>query len=173
MCNMSDNQYDFNSDCIANSPPELVTHLVTIFRQFLIHGRVPRFMLACSLIPIVKDTFGDIAASDNYRAIAIGSLIMKLFDWVLLLLESDKLGTDELQFGYQKMSSSVMCSWGLSTAVDYFNRQGKAVYACSMDLSKAFDMVEWVGLFRELKRRRVSVIFLRVLLVYLISTATG
>ena len=89
---------------------------------------------------------------------------MKLFDWVILLLEADKLSTDELQFGYQKMSSSVMCSWGFSTAMDYFNRQGKVVYACSMDLSKAFDMVEWVGLFNRLLERKVSPIFLRVLL---------
>ena len=33
-----------------------------------------------------------------------------------------------------------------------------------MDLSKAFDMVEWVGLFKELMNRKVSAIFLRVLI---------
>ena len=27
---------------------------------------------------------------------------MKLMDWVILLLESDKLTVDQLQFGYQK-----------------------------------------------------------------------
>ena len=86
-----------------------------------------------------------VAVSDNYRAVAIGSLVMKLFDYVMLILESDKLTTDELQFGYESMSSSVMCTWGISTIVEYFNRQGRDVYACSMDLSKAFDMVEWVG----------------------------
>ena len=101
---------------------------------------IDRFLLLCTLVPIGKDNFGDLAFSDNYRAIAIGSHIMKLFDWVMLILESDKLTTDELQFGYEKMSSSVMCSWGVSAVVDYFNRQGRAVYACAMDLSKAFDI---------------------------------
>ena len=62
------------------------------------------------------------------------------------------------------MSSSVMCTWGISTTVEYFNRQGRDVYACSMDLSKAFDMVEWVGLFKELVNRNVATVFLRVLL---------
>ena len=76
-----------------------------MFRAFLIHGSVPKFLLACTLVPLVKDTFGDIAASDNYRAIAIGSLIMKLFNWVILLLEADKMSTDKLQFGYQKLST--------------------------------------------------------------------
>ena len=41
------------------------------------------------------------AISDNYRAIAIGSLILKWFDWLILILNSDKLTTDELQFGFQ------------------------------------------------------------------------
>ena len=167
----SDGQYSFNSDCLINGPPELIRSIVNMFRSFLIHGRVPRFLLLCTLVPIVKDNFGDIASSDNYRAIAIGSLIMKLFDWVMLLLESDKLTTDELQFGYEKMSSSVMCSWGVSAVVDYFNRQGRAVYACAMDLSKAFDMVEWVSLFAEMVKRKVSIIFLRVLL-YIYSEQT-
>ena len=138
-CGKSDGEYSFSSDCLINGSQNLVPHLVRMFRSFLIHGNVPKFLLACILVPLVKDTFGDIATSDNYRAIAIGSLIMKLFDWVMLILEADKLSTDELQFGYERMSSSVMCSWGLSAAVDYFNRQGRTVYSCSMDLSKAFD----------------------------------
>jgi len=43
---------------------------------------------------------GDITSSDNYRNIAIGNLILKWFDWLILILEQDKLTTDELQFGF-------------------------------------------------------------------------
>ena len=38
----------------------------------------------------LKDNLDDIAISDNYRAIAIGSLILKWFDWLILILNSDK-----------------------------------------------------------------------------------
>ena len=31
-----------------------------------------------------------------------GSLILKRFDWLILILDSDKLTTDEFQFGFQK-----------------------------------------------------------------------
>ena len=41
---------------------------------------------------------------------------------------------------------------------------GCAVYRCSMDVSKAFDMVDWKELFKILERRDVDPIFLRVLL---------
>ena len=149
----SDGLYDFSSDCLTNAPPELISHLVKLLRTFMIHGTIPHFLLVCTLVPIVKDSLRDNASSDNYQAIAIGSLILKLLDWVILLLESDKLSSDQLQFGFQKCASTSMCSWAVSTVVDYFNRQGQDVFGCSMDLSKAFDMIEWVGLFRELMKK--------------------
>jgi len=40
--------------------------------------------------------------------------------------------------------------------VDYYNRAGRAVYACARDLSKAFDLVSWEMLFSELLERGVS-----------------
>ena len=46
----------------------------------------------------------------------------------------------------------------------YYNRQGTVVYGCAMDLSKAFDLVEWLQLFKVLEARRVSPVFLRILL---------
>ena len=104
------------------------------------------------------------ASSSNYRAIAIGSLLMKIFDWVLLLLEGDKLSTDELQFGFQALSSTTMCTWTLSTVVEHFNSNGRTVYGAAMDCSKAFDVCSWISLFGDLLEKGVSPIFLRLLL---------
>ena len=66
----------------------------------------------------MKDNLGDLAVSDNYRAIAIGSLLLKLLDWIVLLLEVDKLNVDELQYGYQAVTSTTMCTWSLAATVD-------------------------------------------------------
>ena len=57
-----------------------------------------------------------------------------------------------------------MYSWAVSTVVDYFNRKGREVFGCAMYLSKAFDMIVWVVLFRELLNKGIAVIFLRVIL---------
>ena len=130
----------------------------------MLHGTVPHFILLCTLLPLVKDNLADTTSADKYRAIESGSLLLKLLDQVILLLEGDKLDTDPLQFGFQSMSGTVMCSWTATAVIDYFNRKGNAVYGCAMDLSKAFDMVDWSELFLTLVNRNVDPIFLKVLM---------
>ena len=56
-----------------------------------------------------------------------------------------------------------MCSWTATAVIDHFIRKGRPVYSCAMDLSKAFDMVDWRELFINLKNKQVDPIFLRVL----------
>ena len=152
----SDGIYDFTSDCIINAPPDLIKHLTNLIRTFIIHGKVPYFLLICTLVPIVKDNLGDSASSDNYRAIAIGSLLLKLLDWVILLLEGDKLSLDQLQYGYQALTSTTMCTWTVNAVVEHYNMRGRVVYGTAMDCSKAFDMVHWTELFLELRKKGVS-----------------
>ena len=112
---------------------------------------------------IEKDNLGNHASSDNYRAIAISSLVLKLFDWCVLLLEGHKLNCHELQFGFQGGTSTSMCSWALNSVIDYYNSAGSPVYSCTMDLSKAFDFVDFCKLFSKLRERNVTPIFLRTL----------
>ena len=162
--NKRDAIYDTVSDCYINGPPELISHLTSLVKLYLSHGSAPYFILLCTLIPLVKDNLGDITSSDNYRAIAGGCLLLKLLDIVILLLEGDKLKCDELQFGYQAKSSTIMCSWAVTAVIDFYNRNGRPVYGCAMDMSKAFDMVEWGELFTNLRSKGVNSIFLRLLL---------
>ena len=111
---------------------------------------MPTFILISTLIPIIQDNLGDTASSENYRAISIGNLILKWFDYLILIMKYDKLNMDELQFGFQKGTGTNMCSWAITSVIDYYNRAGRPVFACSMDLSKAFDVVSCIQLFKEL-----------------------
>ena len=47
--------------------------------------------------------------------------------------------------------------------MDYYNRAGRAVYACAMDLSKAFDLVSWMmgnALFSDLlEKGAIKILF--------------
>ena len=56
-----------------------------------------------------------------------------------------------------------MCTWTATTVIEHYNRNGRPVYACAMDLSKAFDLVEWPNLFKTLMDKCLSPIFLRIL----------
>jgi hypothetical protein len=103
-------------------------------------------------------------SADNYRAIAGGCLLLKLIDTIILLLEGEKFGCDVLQFGYQAKSSTTMCTWTVTAVVDHFCKGGAPVYGAAMDMSKAFDLVEWIELFLTLVDRQVEPIFLKVIL---------
>ena len=135
-----------------------------MIRAYVTHGNVPFFLLVCTLLPLVKDNLADITSSENYRAIASGSLILKLIDIIIIKLEGSKLRCDPLQFGFQAGASTSMCTWTATTVIEHYNKHGGVVYGCAMDLSKAFDLVEWVELFTSLKERNISPIYLRLLL---------
>ena len=162
--NKRDSTYDIVSDCYMNGPDELVTHLKNLIRAYFTHGSVPNILLVCTLSPLIKNKLGDITSSDNYRAIAGGSLLLKIIDIVILLLEGDKFYFSQLQFAYQPATSTTVCSWAVSAVIDTFNRSGTPVYAATMDMSKAFDMVQWFNLFRELRKRKVGGLYLRLMM---------
>ena len=88
----------------------LAVHLTSLLKAFIIHGRVPYFLLICTLLPLVKDNLANITSSDNYRAIASGSLLLKLLDTLIIVLEGEKLSCGKLQFGFQAGSSASMCT---------------------------------------------------------------
>ena len=153
-----------SSDCVKKSPDNLFSFLSTIIQAFLIHGRVTLFLLLATLVPLVKDKLATLNDSKNYRSIAMSSLILKLLDWIILLLFGVSLGVDELQFAYQPGSSTSMCTWAAVETIDYFMRNGTEVYTCLMDMTKAFDLVKHSLLFKKLIDAGLSVIFVRLLL---------
>ena len=122
------------------------------------------FLLLATLVPLVKDKLATLNDSKNYRSIAMSSLILKLLDWIILLLFGVSLGVDELQFAYQPGSSTSMCTWAAVETIDYFMRNGTEVYTCLMDMTKAFDLVKHSLLFKKLIDAGLSVIFVRLLL---------
>ena len=156
--------YDTVSDMYLNGPQELSEHLALLIRSFLRHGQIPEVLISCVLRPLVKNKFDDITESTNYRAIAGGCLILKLIDQIFLILEGSKLNFDQLQFAYQKNNSTTMCSWMVTSVIEHYLNDGSRVFGASMDMSKAFDMVDWNFLFSDLLKRRVDPMFLRLMI---------
>ena len=122
-------------------------------------------LLISTLVPLIKDKLGNKCTSKNYRSIAMSSLILKVIDWIVLLLFGENLGLDELQFGYQSGCSTTMCSWVAIETISYFLRKGSNVYTCLMDMTKAFDLIRHSQLFRKLLDSGLSVIFIRIIFI--------
>ena len=170
--NKNDPVFSFNSDCIKRAPTSLFQHLANFIKSFLIHGHVSNILLVATIIPLIKNKLGDMECSDNYRSIALSSVVLKIFDWIVTTLFGKLLKLDELQFSYQKNCSTTMCTWLVIESVSYFSRNGSDVFACFMDMKKAFDMVKHSSLFEKLAERKLPPIYLRLLLVmYMTQTA--
>ena len=165
----SDPELNFSSDCIKNGTPELFEKLATAMQSFLIHGHVTHYLLLATLVPLVKNKLGNLNSSKNYRTIAISSLVLKLFDWIIILLFGNRLGIDDLQFAYQPGVSANMCTWTVIETVSYFLRNGGDVYCCLMDMTKAFDLVKHSILFRKFLKAGLPVIFIRLLIFIYIN----
>ena len=112
--------------------------------------------------PIVKNNLASKFSSDNYRAIGISSLILKVLDWVILILYESELKPSEFQFGFQKKNSTTMCSWVVSETINFFNNRNTPVFTCFLDLTKAFDLVNFSKLFDKLSVK-ISPVFVRLI----------
>ena len=155
----------FSSDCVKNASSILHEHLANIFRSYLVHGHISKVLMLSTLVPLLKDKLGDQCSSSNYRSIALSSLILKIFDWVLILICEKELVFDDLQFSYQANCSTNMCSWMVVETIDFFLRNGSEVFASVMDMTKAFDNVRHSQLFTKVLERGIPAIFIRLLMV--------
>ena len=149
--NKTDPLFDFSSDCLKNAPGILYDQLADLLKSFLVHSHVPNSLLTATLVPIVKDKLGDLGTSKNYRSIAISSLLLKLIDWVVMILYGDLLKANDLQFGFQQCSSTSLCSWMVLETIDSYLRNGSPVYGCLLDCSKAFNTSKHSKLFSKLR----------------------
>ena len=160
------------SSSVLTAPAVLSEHLSTLFKCFIIHGHCSVVLLLATRLPLVRNKLGDHCSSKNYRSIAISSLFLKIFDWVILLLFGHCLQLDDLQFGYQEDISGTMCSWLALETINHFITNGSEVFTCTMDMTKAFDKVVHSVLFRKLMKTTLPPIFIRLLLtIYRLQSA--
>ena len=154
----------FTSEVLLHGPDELFVHIATVFRSFLVHGEITEQLLCCAFLPLFKGGLKDPAKTDSYRAIAGSSLLLKLFDNVVLLLWGHLLASDSLQFGYKSGTSTTQCTWLVSEVADYYQKRGTPIICVTLDCSKAFDKCKFDKLFEKLQARALPAVVIRVLI---------
>ena len=130
----------------------------------LVHGTAPAGLLLSTLVPLIKNKRRNKCDSNSYRAIAIGSLLGKLFDIIILKEQYTGLTTDVLQFGFKPHSSTTICTSLLRDTIKYYNEHGSDCYLQLLDASKSFDCVEYIKLFRTLRDRKMCPVVLRLIM---------
>ena len=161
--NKSDVSGSYVSDALKHAPDLLYEQLATIFRSWLIHGTVTPSLLACSFLPLLKSGLKDPSVPSSYRAIAGSSLILKVFELVVIQLWGHLLSSDSLQFGYKSTTSTTHCTWLVSEIMQHMLRGGINPVVTVLDCSKAFDKCKFSVLFKRLLDKGLPPIVARVL----------
>ena len=141
------------------------------FTSMFIHGFLPGTLLSVVLVPIVKDKTGIISSKDNYRPIALASVLSKLIERIILERIDTCLLTSKNQFGFKSKHGTDQCIFAFKEVVDFYTRLNSRVSVCFLDASKAFDRVNHAKLFEKLRKRGICGYLLRIL-VYWYETQT-
>ena len=134
----------------------------SIIQGFLIHGHVTILLLLATLVPIIRDKLGSLNVIKNYRSIAISSILLKLIDWIFILLFGVHFGLNDFQIAYQAGCSTTMCTWAVLETVDFILKNGSKVFTCAMDMTKAFDLPLHSLLFKKMLAAGFPAIFIRL-----------
>ena len=154
----------YTSDALLHGPDILFDQLALIFRSWLVHGTVCHSLLACAFLPLLKSSLKDPADTGSYRAIAGSSLLLKLFEKLILLIWGNYLSTDSLQFGFRAGTSTTQCTWLVQEVVGHFLRNGSHPILTVLDCSKAFDTCKFSILFNKLLDAGLPPVVIRVLM---------
>ena len=142
---------------------KLQVYISLLFDSMLLHGFAPSDFLLSTLVPIPKNKRKSLNLSDNYRAIALSSILGKLLDNIILVKCQNIFHTTDLQFGFKKNHSTSQCTFVVNEVLQYYYNNGSNVYLTLLDASKAFDRVEYIKLFRLLVNKGICPIIARFL----------
>ena len=79
-CNKSCGLDGIAAEHLQNSSDSVLPLFSMCLTALLIHGFLPERMLSVVLVPVIKDKNGKINSKDNYRPIALASIISKAFE---------------------------------------------------------------------------------------------
>ena len=111
------------------------------------HGLLPDSLLSITLVPVIKDTAGKVRSVDDYRPIALASVLSKVLERILLHRLCVYLYSCDNQFGFKALHGTDLCIYALTEMVKTYRRQNSSVFIGFIDASKAFDRVNHHKLF--------------------------
>ena len=134
---------------IAYAHPVLIVLLSLLFKMLVSCGIVPSAFGRGIVIPLVKNTDGNTADSSNYRRITPCLKISKIFECLMMDMVKDKLISSDLQFGFKSNSSCSHTILALQAEMKHI-MEVRTATLCALDISKAFDRVNFYGWFKIL-----------------------
>ncbi|RVE40147.1 hypothetical protein evm_015203, partial [Chilo suppressalis] len=130
-------------------------HLPRVLSMFytlcLGHSYLPEKLMLAVVVPIIKNKTGDASDLNNYRPISLATIIAKVLDALLGQHLDSNIKLHDAQFGFRpelSTESAILC---LKQVVQYYKTRRTPIYACFLDLSRAFDLVSYNTLWDKLR----------------------
>lgn len=137
--------------------------LAICFSSCLTHGVLPDSLLSIILVPVIKDKAGRMGSLDNYRPIALASIVSKVLERILLGRIQDLINSPDNQFGFKSKHGTDLCIFALKEMIGNHKNKNSTVLMCFIDASKAFNRVNHGKLFLKMSQRGVRQYILRIL----------
>ena len=153
---------DFTVRNFLYAHPAVFVWLTEMFNVMLIHGYEPEDCGKYAILPVIKDRSSAECAS-NYRPISIESVCTKLCEQYLVPFLNPFMSLHENQFGYVPAGGCNKALFTFRFTVQHFWDGVSRVYVVSLDLTKAFDHFNHVGLLLCLMKRGVLLCLINVL----------
>ena len=136
----------------------LVPCLQLLFNTAFSTGAVPQSWETSLVTPIFKK--GDATDTANYRPIAVGESLSRLYASILVqrlvqFTEQQDLRSPT-QAGYRPEHSTIHQAFVLQHVIDKHRRLKSPLYLCFVDLKSAYDRVQWPLLWDLLQRLGVQ-----------------
>lgn len=91
--------------------------LAMCFSGLLAHGILPGSMLSVLLVPVIKDKTCKVSSIDNYRPIALASILSKVLEGILLDRLQEYVVTADNQFGFKNKHGTDLCIYALKELI--------------------------------------------------------
>ena len=146
------------------SHPIVISCITMLFNLMIKHKYVPLAFGERVIIPIPKgDKRSCNANVDDYRGITVSCIMSKIFETSLLHYMKNYFYTSDRQYGFKKKVGCSHAIYSVRKTVDFFNNQNSTVNICSLDLSKAFDKINFDMLSLKLINRNLPKWFIELL----------
>ena len=109
---------------IRYAPSMLCDVLAVLFNAMFHHGTVPDSFRTGVLVPVIKDRRGDISDVSNYRPICLNSVMLKLYEHILLGKFGCYFSTGPCQFSYKSGVSTADAVSALQETIVSYNLEG-------------------------------------------------
>lgn len=148
---------------LTKAHPILKVLLSLFFTSCSRHSFLPKALILVILAPLIKDKNANHSDISNYRPIALATVVSKVLEAVLLERCRDYFKTSDNQFAYKSGHGTEMPVHIFKHVVEEYNNRKTPIFACFMDMSKAFDRVSHQKLFEILLERNVPIYIIELL----------